>query len=57
MESKEIDRDWGEGKQSDEKKDLEVSDLPSNKPKGIYEMKRTAFIRRETDRWRETGRS
>lgn len=30
-----MDRDRGGEKQRDEKEDLEVSDLPSNKPKGI----------------------
>lgn len=51
--SRDMDRDLGDEKQRDQKKDLEVSDLPSNKPKGIYEMKKTAFIRPETDRWWE----
>lgn len=48
-----MDRNWGS---RDKKKDLEVSDLPSHKPNGTYEMKGTAFIRQETDEWRETGR-
>lgn len=39
-----MDRDRGGETQRDEKEDLEVS---SNKPKGIYERKRTAFIRRD----------
>lgn len=50
-------RDSGEEKQSNKENDLEVSDLPSNKPKGIYEMIKTAFIRPETDRWREEKKS
>lgn len=50
MQSREMDRDFGGEKKRDEKEDLEVSYLPSNKLKGIYEMKETAFMRRETDR-------
>lgn len=50
---RDMDRDSRDEKQRDKKKDLEVSDLPSNKPKGVYEMKKTAFIRPELDRWRE----
>lgn len=43
------ERDWGEEKQRHKKKDLELSDLPSNKPKGIYEMKMAAFIKRQME--------
>ena len=42
------------GERRDEKEDLEVSDLPSNKPEGTYELKGMVFMRRETDRRRET---
>lgn len=45
-----MDRDFGGEKKRDKKKDLEVSYLLSNKLKGIYEMKKPAFMRREADR-------
>ena len=32
-----------EERQKDEKEDLEVSDLPSTKPKGIYEMRSSIY--------------
>lgn len=51
-----MDGDWGEEKQKDIKKDLVNSDLPNREPKGVYGIKNTAFIKQETDRWRETGR-
>lgn len=33
----------GKERQRDEKEDLEVSDLPSTKPKGIYEMRDSIY--------------
>ncbi len=38
------------------KEDLDVSDLPSSQPQGIYAKTGKAFMRKETHRWRETGR-
>lgn len=42
-----MDGNWGEEKQKDRKKDLEVSSLPNREPKGIYQIKETAFVKRE----------